>query len=380
MPPNTTVPLPEGHIHFSYSPTSPPNWGIASYDVHVFVYSNIANALEVLLEVAGAMKAQRSDRGTKNLLTGDLLFRGNSDVTQRLLPTQLRGRWRQPPPRERFSVADPPMVKVHGVNLPSVSFDPGGADARLYWGNWFERVEPMRTVEDSMAEVSQEDIHRRDALERAAVERASHLPEVASLGPFQRRAVVRHYSRVLSPLLDVSTNPEVAAFFATGGASHAAISGTIGMIWAIDLSLFQDLFSLKKISIHGGEQINMTQQRDTWGVNKRLFEEYGVLPTRLELALVELPFPRPQAQHARFFSLAGENGAPLPPKTELTWWSIIERRAYGCAFIQDGRIYENSNHNITADSLLPPSEPLVNALAQQHDTGSAAKSLRRFSS
>jgi hypothetical protein len=63
------------------------------------------------------------------------------------------------------------MVKIHGANLPSVSFDPGGADARLYWGNWFECVEPTRTVEDSMAEVSQEDIHRRDALERAAVER-----------------------------------------------------------------------------------------------------------------------------------------------------------------------------------------------------------------
>jgi hypothetical protein len=90
------------------------------------------------------------------------------------------------------------------------------------------------------------------------------------------------------------------------------------MIWPIDLSLFQDLFSLKESSIPGGEQINTTQQRDTWGVNKRLFEEYGVLPTPLELALVELPFPRPQAQRARFFSLAGENGAPLPPKTELT--------------------------------------------------------------
>ena len=362
MPPNATVPLPEGHIYFSYSPTSPPNWGIASYDIHVFVYPNIGVALEVLLEIAGAIKAQRSDRGTGDLLTGHLLFRGNFDVTQRLLPTHLRGPWRQPPPRERFSVADPPMVKVHGVNLPSVSFDPGGADARLYWGDWFERVEPMRTIEDSMADVSQEDIHRRDALERAAVERASQLPEVASLGPFQRRAAVRHYSRVLSPLLDVSTNPEVAAFFATGGASRAPMSGTIGMIWAIDLSLFQDLFSLKKTSIPGGEQINMTQQRDTWGVNKRLFEDYGVLPTRLELTLVELPFPRPQAQHARFFSLAEENGAPLPPKTELTWWSIIERRAYGCAFIQDGRIYENPNHNITADSLSPATEPLVKAL------------------
>ena len=352
MRPSTALPGPEGHIYFSYSPTSPPNWGIASSDIHIFVYPNIRVALEVLLEVANAVQAQQSHRGA-GFLTGHLLFRGNSDVTQRLLPTHLRGPWSQPPPRERFSVADPPMVMVHGVNLPSVSFDPGGADARLYWGDWFERVEPIRTIEDSMAEVSQEDIHRRDTIERAAVERASQLPEIASLGPFQRRAAVRHYGCVLSPLLDVSTNPEVAAFFATGGASRAPAAGTIGMIWAIDLSLFQDLFSLKKTSIPGGQQINMTQQRDTWGVNKRLFEDYGVLPTCLELALVELPFPRPRAQHACFFSLAEENGAPLPQKTELTWWSIIERRAYGCAFIQDGRIYQNPNYNITADSLWP---------------------------
>jgi hypothetical protein len=221
----------------------------------------------------------------------------------------------------------------------------------------------MRTIEESIAEVSEEDIYHRDALERAALERASRLPEVAALGVFQRRAAVRHYSGVLSPLLDVSTNPEVAAFFATGGASHLPTPGTIGMIWAIDLNLLEDLFSLKRISIPGGEQINMTQQRDTWGVNKRLFEEYCVLSTGLELALVELPFPRPQAQHARFFSLAQESGAPLSPKTELTWWSIIERRAYGCAFVQDGGIYENPNHNITADSLLPATESLVRAVA-----------------
>ena len=81
MSPNTTVPRPEGHIYLSYSPTSPPNWGIASYDIHVFVYRNVHVALEVLLEVAGAIKAQRSERGIGDLLTGHLLFRGNSDVT-----------------------------------------------------------------------------------------------------------------------------------------------------------------------------------------------------------------------------------------------------------------------------------------------------------
>jgi hypothetical protein len=366
MPPSTKLPRPEGHIYFSYSPISPPNWGIAPFNLHVFVYSDIRIALEVLHQVATTIQAQRLERGSAGLFTGHLLFRGNSEVTRRLVPSHLRGPWSQPPPRERFSVADPPMVKVHGMNLPSVSFDPGGADARLYWGDWFERVEPVRTIEDSMADVSQEDIYRRDALERAAVERASQLPEVASLGPFQRRAAVRHYSHVLSPLLDVSTSPEVAAFFATGGASRAPAPGTIGILWAIDLTFFQDLFSLKTTSIPGGEKTKMTQQQDRWGVNKRLFEEYGIPPTRLELTSVELPFQRPQAQHARFFSLAQENGEPLPPKTEFTWWSIIERRAYGWAFIQDGRTYENPNHNITADSLWPVNEPLMKALVHNN--------------
>ena len=224
----------------------------------------------------------------------------------------------------------------------------------------------MRTIEDTMAEVPEGDLDRRDVLERAAVEQASQIPEVAALDPFQRRATVRHYNRVVSPLLDVSTSPEVAAFFATGGGSQTPTPGTIGMLWAIDLNFFQDLFSLKTTSIPGGKKTNMTEQQDKWGANKRLFEEYGILPTRLELTSVELPFQRPQAQHARFFSLAEENGEPLPPKTEFTWWSIIERRAYGWAFIQDGRTYENPNHNITADSLCPVNEPLMKALAQDN--------------
>jgi hypothetical protein len=160
MPPDTKLPKPEGHIYVAYSPVSPPSWGIASYFMHLFVYSNVRVALEVLLEVAGVVQAQRLDRGTGNLLTEHLLFRGNSDVTQRLLPTRLRGPWRQPAPRERFSVAAPPTVKIDGKDFPSVAFDPAGEDARAYWGDWFERVEPMRTIEDSMAEVSQEDIQR----------------------------------------------------------------------------------------------------------------------------------------------------------------------------------------------------------------------------
>jgi len=69
--------------------------------------------------------------------------------------------------------------------------------------------------------------------------------------------------------------------------------------------------------------------------------------------------------YARFLALTGEDESSLPPKTEFTWWSIIERRAYACAFIQDGHTYENPNHNITAAALWPDTEPLASALAEE---------------
>lgn len=369
MPPYTTLPRPEGHIYFSYSPMSPPNWGIVPFEIHVFVYPNVHVALQALLQAATTIQAQRLERGSAELLNEHLFFRGHSEVTQRLLPTRLRGPWRQPAARERFSVGAPPKVEFRGVEFPSAAFDSGGEDPRNHWGDWFERVEPMRRIEDSMTELPEDELHRRDALECAAVERASQVPDIASLDPFRKRAAVRHYSRVPSPLLDVSTHPEIAAFFATGGASQPPKPGKIGMLWAIDLNFLADLFSLKTTSIPGGEKMSMTEQRDKWGDNKQMFEEYGVLPTRLELASVELPFRRPQAQHARFLSLAGEDGAPLPLKTELTWWSIIERWAYACAFIQDGHTYENPEHNITAAALWPDTEPLASALAEGTSAG-----------
>jgi hypothetical protein len=364
MPPYTTLPRPEGHIYFSYSPMSPPNWGIVPFDIHVFVYPNVHVALQALLQAATTIQAQRLERGSAELLTGYLFFRGHSEVTQRLLPTRLRGPWREPATRERFSVGAPPKVEFHGIEFPSAAFDSGGEDPRNHWGDWFERVEPMREIEDSMTELEEDELHRRDALEHAAIERASQVPDVASLEPFQKQAAVRHYSRVPSPLLDVSTHPEVAAFFATGGASQPPKPGTIGMLWAIDLNFLLNIFLLKTASIPGGEKTSMTELRNKWGVNKQMFEEYGVQPTRLELASVELPFKRPQAQHARFLALDGENKSPLSLKTELTWWSIIERRAYACAFIQDGHTYENPDHNITAAALWPGTEPLASALSE----------------
>jgi hypothetical protein len=59
-------------------------------------------------------------------------------------------------------------------------------------GGLVERIEPMRTIESSMTEVPEGDLDRGDVLEPAAVEQASQIPEVAALGPFQRRAPVRH--------------------------------------------------------------------------------------------------------------------------------------------------------------------------------------------
>jgi hypothetical protein len=350
LPPYTKLPKPEGFINFSYSPMSPPNWGIAPFEIHVFVYSNVRIALQALLQAATTIQAQRLERGSAQLFNDHLFFRGQADVTHRILPTRLRGPWHEPPARQRFST---------GASTP---------EARDHWGEWYEDVEPSRQIEDSVSEIELE-LLRRDALERAAIERASQVPEVATLDPFQKRAAIRHYSRVFSPLLDLSTKPEVAAFFATGGASTAPRAGQIGMLWAIDLNHLADLFSVKTVTIVGGEKTIMTPQPDKWGVNKQMFEEFGVEPTRLELASVELPFLRPQAQHARFFSLAGEEGSTLPPKSDLTWWSIIERTSYACAFIHDGSTYENPDHNITAAALWPENETLAITLAEVSKAG-----------
>lgn len=367
MPPYTKLPTPVGHINFSYSPMSPPSWGLVPFNTKIFVYSDVHVALKALLQAATTIQAQRLERGAAELFNNHLFFRGHSDVTHRILPTRLRGPWHQSEPRQRFSVAAPPTVNFNGVEFPSEVYDSGAEDPRNQWGDWFEEVKPTRRIEDSLKEVENE-LPLRDKLESSAVDRAGQIPEVASLDPFRKRAAVRHYSRVLSPLLDVSTNPQVAAFFATGGAWQPPTAGTIGMLWAIDLNFLADLFSLKTVSVPGGEKTILTEQRDSWGVNKQMFEDYGVLPTRLELASVELPFKRPQAQHARFLLLAGDDDSILPAKTELTWWSIIERWSYACAFIQDGRTFENPNQNITAASLWPEDEPLALKLAEE--TGS----------
>lgn len=366
MPPFTKLPRPEGHIYFSYSPMSPPNWGIVGSDYHIFVYRDVKLALQALLQATTTIQAQRLEAGTASLFSDHLYFRGQSEITQRLLPTRLRGPRRQPMPRQRFRLDDPPKTIFNGQEFPSHAFGgPPGKDPKDHFGDWYEHVEPMREIEDSAAELPEEELNQRDSRERAAIERAVQIAEVACLDDFQKRAVVRHYSGAPSELLDVSTNPEVAAFFATGGGSQPLPAGQIGILSAIDLNFLAGLFSFEIASVPNGLKIKSREQRDTWGVNKQMFEKQGILPACLELTLVALPFQRPLAQHARFISLSGEDGARLPLLTELTWWSIIERYALGlsCAFIHDGHTYEDPSHNITQAALLPNDEKLAIALA-----------------
>ncbi len=366
MPPYTILPRPEGHINLSYSPMSPPNWGIAGSAFHYSVYRNAKVALQSLLQAVTTIQAQRLEAGTAQFFTDHLFYRGQSEITQRLLPTRLRGPYRQPMPRERFSVDNPPKITFNGQEFPRREFKgPPGIDPKEHFGNWFEEVEPVRQIEDSAAELSEKELKKRDAEERKAIQCANKIAEIAALDPFRKRAAVRHYSHTKSSLLDVSTNPEVAAFFATGGGSSSPPpAGQIGMIWAIDLNYLDDLFSFQIIDVPGGIKIIAREQRDKWGVNKGIFEDFGIEPVAPEITFVALPFRRPLAQHARFFSLCGEDGKPLPLLTELAWWSILERRSFCHAFIQDGVTYENPSHNITKAALLPDHETLAAALAK----------------
>src|SRR6185437_15996566 len=98
-----------------------------------------------------------------------------------------------------------------------------------HWGDWYEEMEGRRSAERLMGEISEDELRRRDGLERNAIERASKLPDIAGLDEFRKRAAVRHYSNNASPLLDMSTSPEVAAFFATGAGSRTPTPGSIGM-------------------------------------------------------------------------------------------------------------------------------------------------------
>ena len=103
MPPYTELPRPQGHIYFNYSPMSPPNWGIVQAKTHIFVYRDVKIAMQAMLQATTTIQAQRLEAGTAILLNDHLYFRGQPEITQRLLPSRLRAPWKPPMPRERYS-------------------------------------------------------------------------------------------------------------------------------------------------------------------------------------------------------------------------------------------------------------------------------------
>src|SRR5882757_484818 len=182
MPPFTKLPRPEGNINFSYSPMSPPNWGIVQSNTHIFVYRDVKLALKAMLQATTTIQAQRLEAGHASLLSDYIYFRGQPEITYRLLPTRFRGKPKQIQPRERFSVADPPKIVFNGQEFPSRSFSgPPGQDPTDHFGDWYEEVKPTRVVEDLAAELDDQESKRCDALEQTALEKACKLAEVARL-------------------------------------------------------------------------------------------------------------------------------------------------------------------------------------------------------
>ena len=343
MPPFTKLPRPQGHIQISYSPVSPMTWDLAPFNVHFFVYRDVREAMKAMLQAVTTIHAQRLEANTASLFDEFIHYRGQADIAHRLLPTRLRGKYREASPRQRWAVPE--------------------GEARNHFGDWYEEMEGTRRIDESAQDLPRALLSERDATELDKLKLAKGIAEVRGLDEFRQRCVVRHYAGAPSSLMDVSTNVEVAAFFATGGGARQPPSaGQIGMLWGIDLNFLAGLFEYEISDVPGGSRIRAREQREAWGDNAKMFEDQGIEPVSPELTFVSLPFRRPIAQHARFFSLSAGDGAQLGLMTELTWWSIIERTAAGCAFIQDGQVYENASHNITLDSLLPTDEALATAL------------------
>ncbi len=274
-------------------------------------------------------------------LTGETIFyRGQTDITHRILPTRLRGPKLPAAPRFRYPVPAPPDVPEHEE------------------GNWFEQDPEFRSHEKLVEYLLKGELQDRDAKEQAALNKIAEHPELRHLSVFQQRAAARHYAGVPSSLLDVTTDLEVAAFFATGAGEPVA-AGQLGMLWAMDMNFLKQYFGMKVRSLPEGWIITLKDRRDEWGDNKKILDEFGLLPGQFNLHAVELKLPRPQAQKGRFISLETEDGKPLPPESEVLWWSMLERWLCPISFIQDGSCYTNEGKAITKENLLPKDDPYL---------------------
>ena len=337
-------PRPEGFVQLSYDPTSPFQWGLAPLNYHVYVYRDVAAALSAIDHwVDRIWKKREAEAGTARAgVPLKILYRGQSEISLRLLPTLLRGPGPVPvPERPRYRVES----------------QPGGTEeARQQFGDWFEEDPDFRSADSLLDRLSVEWLTQCGAGEERALALARQMPGIAGLDPFRQRAAVRHYSGAPSTILDVTTKPEVAAFFATGGGLPRGASlpaGSLGMLWAIDLTFLAEFFDVSVEPVPGGRRIVLRQPKERWGDNHKMFADQGIPDVGLVFTDVALPLPRPEAQHAVFLSLTEVDGPELPIKAQLHWWSLIERWSYMTGFIQDGRVFEDSAGGVTRSRLFP---------------------------
>jgi len=223
--------------------------------------------------------------------------------------------------------------------------------ARKERGEWVEEEPGMRDFTELVDRLTPEELDRRDLTEQKALQRSQAVPEIAKLVAFRRRAAVRHYAEPPSPLLDVTSDIEVAAFFATG--SGQPVKEGYGLISAISLEFVAQLFQLDPIRVQGGWTVVGRPRLHEWGDNVKMLRDQKLEVTQLEITAVDLPFRRPQAQKALFLTLDGPAEGRIDTRSELLWWSMLERWSWSVGFIQNAECYRNESKEITAEHLLP---------------------------
>lgn len=127
-------PRPEGAVYSKYNPMSPPTWDLAPFNTHVYVYKNIHVALEAMAFFMGVFRKKWARELPDRLVGETIFYRGQSEITQRLLPTRFRGPRVSPAPRTRHDIGASQEVREHE-------------------GDWIEQCHDSRSVDKSLIDL-----------------------------------------------------------------------------------------------------------------------------------------------------------------------------------------------------------------------------------
>lgn len=329
---------------FDYNPMSPAQWGLVPLSVHTYVYRDITAAIAALDYWVQRIWSKRASDGEAppTELPFRILYRGESDISTRLLPSLLSGPRPKPDQPERYRYAIEGSDAVRNEN-----------------GDWFEKDPEFRSADRLLDNLSAEWLSECGSRERDALNRAMQFPEIVALDPFRRLAAVRHYGGTPSPILDVTTSLKVAAYFAShSGSSNDSRTraGKIGVLWAIDLTMLARLFKVKIANLPEGTAVTLTVPKKEWGDNEKMFADQSIPTVSVVFRDSRLPLPRPLAQKGAFLSFTREDGTFLPLRAQLHWWSLIERWSYSCGFIHTGQGYTEEAENIATAALFPAAD------------------------